>query len=80
MEYKSPFKIGTIAHQEFETYVCCFGGLAKTEMIKKYKVFKEESENYLRHGWKTMADFDFKCKCIENIFKQKFNKEINLII
>lgn len=78
MEYKSPFEIGTIAHQEFETYVHYFGDLTKAEMTEKYKGFKEESENYLRHGWKTMADFDFKCNCLSHIYKQKFNEEINL--
>lgn len=80
MRYKNPFKAGTTAHQDFSTYALWYGNQSEIKMIEKYKDFKQESENYMRNGWKTMADFDFKCKCIENIFKQKFNKEINLII
>lgn len=76
MKYKNPYKEGSFSWQQFNTYVQWYQGYGRECLIKLYKKAKAEGQNFCRHGWQTMANFDFQAKCVASIFEQKFNEPI----
>lgn len=75
---KNPFKPGSYAYGDFETYWCWFGHQTKEELIAAHKQQVEVSNNYMSYGWKIMSRAEFRAECIAMIYEHRFGEPISI--
>jgi len=67
MTITNPYKPGSQAHQHFATYVTWYATKPLPELKTEENYLREESQDFMRHGWKAMYNLKFQADCIATI-------------
>ena len=63
----NPYKTGTAAAQDFNTFLSWYSDKPADVLCNKLSTLRTESQDYCRYGWQVMYRMSFEAKCIESI-------------